>query len=267
MAGRYTWRRRAVTTIAVAVTALGMAACGGDDEPGGATPSGTSQLGDAPPASADPTGSPGPAAPTAAPTNGGNNGPVYPKGAKAYAQELLKAWAGPDYTRLGQLAIQSAVQQIRDSVDFGGKPNGQWTHIACGPSGAGFTRCVFRNAHGDEVRITMNDAQLGFPTAITEVPLERTEYPASPTTYVGNLLTAYRDGNQQRVLRLSNSTVKSQLTCAFNGSTGVEMIDGTYSKVTLTGLGVDLGKEYQFKVLTLPEGKAGAVKEVLSKAC
>jgi hypothetical protein len=45
------------------------------------------------------------------------------------------------------------------------------------------------------------------------------------------------------------------------------MIDGTYSSVRLNGLGPSLGQSYTFKVLTMPGGKAGAIKDVLDKTC
>ena len=69
------------------------------------------------------------------------------------------------------------------------------------------------------------------------------------------------------MLRLSSDAVKSKVTCTFGMQISTEAIDGTYSKVTVNGLGVDLGKKYEFKVLTSSGGKSNAVKEVLSVQC
>jgi molecular chaperone DnaK len=199
---------------------------------------------------------------------GGANSQVYPKDARSYGFELLKAWAKSDYARLGQLATQSAVQQVKDSVSSGGVPNSQWISIQCTPNNASnTTSCVFRNAHGDETVVKLSNSQLGFATAVTEAPLDRTVYPNDPRQYAENLLQAHSDGNQQRVLRLSNDSVKSRLSCTFGHQTSMTSMDGMYAKVTVSGLGVHLGKKYDFRVLVSPGGKPNAVVAVLSSVC
>jgi hypothetical protein len=283
MAGRTTGARRvpvvvavrcALGLVALALVALGTAACGGDDpDPSAPGASPDSQIGGAPSGGATPPPAAGTPTPTPGPDggSGGGGGTSYPRNARPYAQHLLQAWGARDDDRIAQLTNDAARQQIKDSVDTGGVPNTQWTHIRCGPSttATGYTDCLFRNAHGDEAQITLNNARLGQPTAVTVAGLQRTEYPSAPVQYVTALLMAKEEGNQQRVLRLSNGTVASQLRCTLSGGRqgGVEFIDGNHMKVTMTGLGPDLGRSYEFKVLTLPQGRAHAVKAILSENC
>jgi hypothetical protein len=279
MAGSTTWCRPALAAATIAITALAVAACGAkNNTSGSSTSGGDSSIGSAASSPSTPdtaaVGGVGSSGATPVTGGGGGNGgasvaPTYPKDAKAYVQELLKAMAQPNYARISQLAVQSAVQQIKDSINGnGGNPNSQWPYLNCVTgTGPNQSTCVARNSHGDELTVKLNQLQLGFPAAVIEAPLSRTTYPATPTDYVNALLSAYDEGNQQRLVRLSNDTVKSKITCTFGKQIGATPIDGTYSTVTVTGLGVDLGKKYEFKVLTNPGGKANAVKEVLSKQC
>ena len=269
MAGPTTWRR--VAPAVVALAALALAGCGGGQNPPAADTAGGAQVGAAP-ATPTPTsgGKPsGEASPTGGNT-GGTGAPTYPKDAKSYAQEFLKAWARVDYTRLGLYGELAAVQQVRDSVTTGGNPNSQWTHIRCGPSGqSGYTDCVFRNAHGDETVVTMADAKLGSPTAVTAAPLDRTRYNDDPASYVVAFLGAWRDGNAQRMVRLSSTSVRNSVQgkTPISSYTSVVMtLDGTYAKVTLSGLGDDLGRSLVFKVLAKPGGKANAIKTACDPA-
>jgi hypothetical protein len=266
MAPNIGWR---AAVAAIAIAALGLTACGKDQpSAGGATgiPTGDAQIGGAPPASTTPA--PGGPTPT---RGGGNNGPVYPRDARAYGQEFLRAWGNRNYMRLGQLGDQAAVQQVRDSVDTGGVPNTQWTYINCGPADQmpDLTACVFRNAHGDETVIKMIKAKLGSPRAVTAASLDRTRYPTTPEAYVDAVLVAHQNGNAQRVQRLSNASVRGKLTCTLAGGKTTNPavpLDSTYSKVLVAGLGPDLGKSYAFTVLTQPNGKPNAVKDV-ANAC
>jgi hypothetical protein len=247
-----------------AVLALTVAACSKKPD----TPSGTNSsqspgvvFGASP--STSQTGTPGS---TGAPAT---TSPSYPKDARSYGFAILKAWANLDYNRLSQLGVQAMVQQIRDSTNGQGNPNSQWTYKTCQPGDVnGHTDCIYHNVHGDKVVVTLNNSQLGFPTAGLAALLERTTYPDDPGSYVGEMLLAVADGNTERVVRLSNATVAAGITCTIGGSTTtVTPIDGTYSRATVSGLGVDLGKMFEFKVLTKPGGKAGAVKELLAKNC
>ncbi len=257
-------RRVAAATIGLtALAALALSACGTGNggPPGTGGTGGDSQIGGAPSGTTSATA-------TTPPAPGGGGAPVYPKDAKLYAQELFKAWAKPDYNRLGQLAIQSAVQQIKDSINFGGQPNSQWTYVRCGSAEtSGFTACVFRNAHGDEATIKMANAQLGFPTAVTEAQLMRTQYANDPGSYVAAFINAWQEGNTQRMARLANTSVKNVVVgsgtplAAFGQSTPA-YIGGGYSKVEINGLSSDSGRYYTFSVLTDPNGKPNAINRV-----
>jgi hypothetical protein len=150
--------------------------------------------------------------PTAAPSTSaspahGDSAPTYPTSAKSYAQALLNAWGNKDNSRIDQLAVQSAVQQIKDS----GYPNSSWTYIKCSAVDTTYTECLFRNAYGDECTVKMVNSQLGHPTAVLEAPLMRTEYPNNAGDYISNFVYAWQQGNIQRMTRLSNSTVANFL--------------------------------------------------------
>jgi hypothetical protein len=69
------------------------------------------------------------------------------------------------------------------------------------------------------------------------------------------------------MVRLSSDAVKSKIACDFGKQISVTPIDATYVKVTVNGIGVDIAKLYEFKVLTAPGGKANAIKDVLNKQC
>ena len=246
-----------------------LGACGANESPP-TDPSGQT-FGSAPPTES-PVSEPEPVVTTTTTTSrpsGGTTSPTYPKDARGYAQELMRAWGRLDYGRLNQLATQAAVQQIRDTVNARGNPDARWSAISCSPhEQTGFTACLFRNAHGDEALIVLRDTQIGFPTAVEEARLDRTEYPGDPASYVSNLLSAHASGNQQRVLRLSNSAVRDGLTCVISATqTTTDPVDGTHTKVTVSGLGADLGKSYAFRVLSQPAGKPNAVNAILEKTC
>src|SRR5258706_14587238 len=281
MAGSTTWRRRALAAAAIAVTALALAACGGKGattnagSTSGADSVGDSVLGGAPGSSSPPgaAGSGG-ATPTtgnaggsgSGSSNGTVNAPTFPKDAKAYVQELVKAMAKPDYTRISQLAVQSAVQQIKDNITSGGNPNSQWPYLNCvANTGPNQSTCVARHANGDELTVKLNQTQLGFPTAVTEAPLNRTTYPGDPGSYAVAFMTAWRDGNQQRMGRLSSDTIKTYFIgqgAALSASTQYppEAAGTGYVKVQFTGLVSDSGRDYTFKIPTSPGGKANGIK-------
>ena len=199
MAGT-TWRRHALVVATVAIAAAGLAACGsGGDNPSGtgATSSGDSQLGGAPSGTATQQNQATPAAT-------GNNGPVYPKDAKSYALELLKAYSKADLNRVGQLATSDGLAQIKDSVNSPDKaPNGTWTYISCTPGGAN-TACVYRNANGDEAEVTMTNAKLGAAGAVTQTMLDRTRFASSVDGYASAFHSAWNADNYQRMVAYSS---------------------------------------------------------------
>ncbi|HEX6870135.1 MAG TPA: hypothetical protein VF163_03465 [Micromonosporaceae bacterium] len=264
MAGSITRRARAFAATTIAVVALALAGCGGGDPAPSSSQPGDSQIGGAPTPTATTPSAGGGATPTTG-SGGSTSTPYFPKDAKAYAQELLKAWAAKNYTRLNQLAIQSTVQQIRDSVNSGGVPNSQWTNISCGAADTGSTSCLFRNAHGDVATIKLNNTQLGFPTAATEAMLERTVYPSDPGSYAATFMSAWQEGNTQRMARLSSSSIASffvgqgKALGASSQYTPVDLGSG-YVAVQFSGLSDDSGRYYTLKLLASPGGKANAIK-------
>jgi hypothetical protein len=199
------------------------------------------------------------ASPSASPSQPGNQGPTYPTNAKAYAQALLAAWGAKDNNRINQLANQAAAQQIAD----GGNPNNQWnTFVACSPDGNAYTVCTFRNAHGDEVKVRLSNPLLGKPAAATEALMNKTTYPSNAGDYGGEFLDAWRNGNTDRMKRLSGNSVVSTFTGKnqSNGYTiGVEEWgDGTHWKVVFSGL--PLGSPgFTLKVHKATLGKASAI--------
>jgi hypothetical protein len=272
------WRRRALAGAAVALSALVLAACGskspGTPNSSPTTPQGDSFIGGAPSGS-----------PTASATNGGSGGgggnsggggtttPTFPTDAKAYGLAFLQAMGQHDSARVKLLAVSSVVSQVADSFY---NVNTQWTNRSCGqdpndPGNSNKLACVYDNAHGDEMNVVLTKTQLGGPTAVLEVQLDKTTYPSDPTSYVQGLFNAYQNGNINRVVRLSNSTVKSKLACTLSDGITNDpptTIDGTYSSVTIRGATASTGGYYYtFKVLTSPGDKAGAVKDITAMAC
>ncbi len=268
--GRRPALRRPTIAVALVVCALGLAACGSKTPgagPDGSTSSPDSALGTAPPTTAPPT------------TGGGGGGggtasPLYPKDAKSYGLEVLKAWMNKDYDRLATLANGSGVAQIKDSITFTGLPDSHWTYISCAPAqDPATTSCIYRNSHGDQVDMAMTISLLGHPLAEQSAMLDRTQYPADPGEYVSDMMGAYANGNMQRVLRLSNSTVKSKLRCSIQVGSHTDVTPGNpYTTVSYNGHGgnggsPDYAKSYTFTILNQPGGKANAIKTVSDIVC
>lgn len=252
--------RRTATTVLIGLTLItaGLGGCG-KQSPQAQTPTTSTVLG----GSATPTPTPGAEA-TASPTAAANPA-AYPATAKGYAQALLSAWAAKNTGRLDQLAVQPAVQQIKDN----GQPDAHWTYISCAVLDTAATECLFRNAHGDEVRVKLTTAQLGHPTAVTEALLDKTTYPSDPAGYVGAFVDAWRNGNLQRMTRLADST----LTAYFKnkpvpGGTTVSGTDNTagHTKITISEVPAS-GTQWTFNVTNQYLGKAHAIAGLCDPGC
>ncbi|MEU8003734.1 hypothetical protein AB0B66_21475 [Catellatospora sp. NPDC049111] len=245
--------RTAVAVAGVLVLALlGTAACGKKGEPQ-STASANTVITDSPgtSASALPSGS---AAATPSSTGGSGNGsgtPTFPKTAKDYGLAALAAWASGSKSKLDLYAVQAAVSQFMGH----GKPNSQWTTLNCSAAGSGRTACDFRNAHGDDTRLTMEDTQLGHPTAVVDVFVNRTQYPADAAGYVGYFMAAWGDGNKQRMTRFSSSTIANMFTGKTppTGSQTEATQNGSNWTVRVTGLPVGSGSW----TFTVSGGKLG----------
>ncbi|MBB5873997.1 hypothetical protein F4553_007431 [Allocatelliglobosispora scoriae] len=241
----------------LATTAL--TGCAKKQQSPSASPTVETQLGgESPSAAPDASAS----AQASASPSGGSGAPTYPSSAKGYAQALLAAWGSKNDTRIDQLATQSTVQQIRD----GGYPNSSWTYISCKPApDTGFTICIFRNAHGDETQIKLDNNQLGHPTAATEAMLYRTQPSIDASGYVGGFLYAWQEGNLQRMNRLASNNVVDFFRSRtkpdnYNTDAVIDTIDG-YSYVKIYP---NTGGGWIFKVKVSSLGKPEAIQGVTS---
>ncbi|MFD0592590.1 hypothetical protein ACFQZ4_08505 [Catellatospora coxensis] len=247
--------RTAVAVAGVLVLALlGTAACGKKGEPQ-ATASANTVITDSPgtSASALPSGSAA-ATPQPSSTGGSGNGsgtPTFPKTAKDYGLAALAAWASGSKSKLDQYAVQAAVSQFMGH----GKPNSQWTTLNCSAAGSGRTACDYRNAHGDDTKLTMDDTQLGHPTAVVDVFVNRTQYPADAAGYVGFFMAAWGDGNKQRMTRFSSTSIANMFTGKTppTGSQTEATQNGSTWTVRVTGLPLGSGNW----TFTVSGGKLG----------
>lgn len=248
-------RRLAATALACGLLAAG---CGGKSEPQ-TSPSFETTLTE----SATPAPTPSAAAATPSPTTGsgnggGNNTPTYPTNAKSYAQALLSAWGSRNSSRIDQLADQATVQQIKDS----GHPNASWTYIYCDGDDV-HTVCVFRNAHGDVANVKILESQLGHPVAAVEAHVVPTEYATAATDYVSAFVSAWQQGNKQRLQRYADNDVAAffagRTAPASHSVSESGSADGLVS-IKLTTGAPDNG-EYTFTVRMSNLGRAEAITD------
>ncbi|NUO61054.1 MAG: hypothetical protein HOV71_06200 [Hamadaea sp.] len=239
--------------LATVLAALALAGCSGST-PSSQAPSVTTTVGPSDSPSASPTTSAA-ASPTPGSSKTGGSTFTIPTTAKGYAQALLAAWGNKNSSRLDLLANQATVQQIKDN----GYPNADWTYIDCTASGE-TSECVFRNAHGDEVLISLVNTQLGHPTAATQALLSRTTYPSDAGAYVGAFLSAWQGGNQQRMARLGSSSVTSALKGKTVPSGYTTSVSG--STVRIEQLPAGAGPTFVFTIVSGNLGKAHAISAV-----
>jgi len=252
---------RATVIVATVVCGLIVSGCGSKDKQPTATPSFDTSVtsSGATPSERPGTGSsPAPGASTGG-GGGGPAAPTYPKSAKDYAQALLQAFGKNDKTRLGQLASQGALLQLQTQTGL--DPN--WTvYVSCGPDGSAHTQCVFRNGHGDVASVRVENAKLGSPMAGTDALIDRTTYSTDPGQYASTFALAWKDGNTERMRRLSNSTVVS----FFNGKTKAIAYstqankDGDFWNVKTYDASVGGGGfSFTLRIANGSLGKAGAI--------
>jgi len=253
---------RATVIVATVVCGLAISGCASKDKQPSATPSfDTSVTSSAAPGSAsEPAPSPGSSQGSSGGGGGGPATPTYPKNAKDYAQALLLAFGKNDKTRVGQLAAQAAVLQLASHTGL--DPN--WTvHVSCQADGGSHTRCVFRNAHGDEASVRVANAQLGAPTAVVEALIDRTTYPASASSYASTFALAWQNGNTERMRRLSSSSVVS----FFSGKTPASGYqasttpNGDFTFVSMSGLPAG-SFSFKLRIANASLGKANAIVAV-----
>ena len=205
-----TMGRRTALLSAAAVLALAVTACG---KGGG----GNSALGDAPPGSptanaTSPNTSPNPGATATSGSGGGGGGgggttattsPAYPKDAKSYGLEILKAIAKPDDARLVALSSLNVATYVQ------GQPyqnkNSQWTNTDCtsGPN----TTCSYYNQTGDLAQVGMDVAKLGGQGAGSFATIESGTYPKDAASYVYAFGGAWIYGSYARMVSLSSVSI------------------------------------------------------------
>lgn len=223
----------------MAFVLLGAAACGKKGDPQ-ATPTADTILTGSPSVAASVAPSSSAAAsPQASQTSSGGQTVTFPSSAKEYGLATLAAFASGSKAKLDLFAVQAAVAQ------FGGhgKPNSQWTNLSCEAAGADHTACDYRNAHGDDARLTMLKTQLGHPTATTDVFLNKTQYSMDAAGYVSDFMAAWGDGNKQRMTRYASASIASSFT-GKTPPTGSQTNAGQNGKtwtVTVTGLPLGSG--------------------------
>ncbi|MEU0554601.1 hypothetical protein [Dactylosporangium sp. NPDC006015] len=200
--------KRLLGTLIVATLAMGsLAACGkkdGGDVAAEASngPSNSAEFGE------------GPGGASASPGGGGTGGtggtqdpvadksaagPTYPGDAKGYCQAAVSAWTKNDMNRIKQLASSGAVSNFQ-YIEKGADHN--WKYVKKDGS-----ECVLRNDHGDQLQVTVDEHNLGKPQAITDVVIEKTEYPSDASSYVQNFINAWYNGNTARMASYSSQSI------------------------------------------------------------
>jgi hypothetical protein len=200
-----TMGRRATMLSAAAVLALALSACG---KSGG----GSSAIGDAPPGSPTAAGTSPNTSPSPGSTSGGGGGggggtatqsPLYPKDAKSYGLEILKAIANKDNARLIALSSQNLANYAQ-MQNYPSK-NGQWTYTDC-TSGSG-PMCSYYNQTGDIAMVGLDAGKLGGQNAGTSVNIEGGTFDKTPSSYVSAFLSAWSFGTYAKTVSLSSPAI------------------------------------------------------------
>jgi len=212
--------RRAALLSAAAVLALALGACG---KSGG----GNSALGGAPSATTTlPNTSPSPGAVTTTTSTSGGGGtatqsPAYPKDAKSYGLEILKAVTSNDKTRVVALSSQN-VYNYAQTQNYLTK-NGQWTNTDC--TGGGSPTCSYYNQTGDIGHVGLDASKLGNQGAGTSVSIEGETFSTSVVSYVAAFGSAWQFGTYARMVSLSSIAIadhfKATQTFTAAGAAGI----------------------------------------------
>ena len=135
--------------------------------------------------------------PTPSPAN--NPPPAsYPGTVDGYAQAALSAWLARDNTRLGQLGVPIAVNEMGQAPV--GLPGG-WEFFGCWNEP--FSPCrQLRNDRGDIFSVSVDPMKLAQPKAIARAFVDINAYPPSALEYVKYTLDAWSASNTERVADL-----------------------------------------------------------------
>ncbi|MET7417788.1 hypothetical protein [Dactylosporangium sp. NPDC005555] len=198
--------KRLLGTLVVAILTVGsLTACGKKDD-GAQTPAAAGSTG---PSDSAAFGE-GPGGSAAASSDAGSGGnsqpatdksaaPAYPGDAKGYCQAVVSAWTKNDMNRIKQLSGSGAVSNFQ-YIEKGADTN--WKYVKKNGS-----ECVLRNDHGDELQVTVDEHNLGKPQAVTDVVIQKTEYPSDPSSYVSGFINAWYNGNTQRMASYSSHSI------------------------------------------------------------
>jgi hypothetical protein len=252
-------RRRAVLAATVAIAALLLSACGnegGAADPGSSPTGGSGAIGGAP-------NNESPTPDSSGGTNATATGPTFPKDARSYALELLRAWSQSNQSRINQLADPATIMQIKDSTSAMGVPNGTWTYYTCSASGAQ-TACTFFNANGDQSDVMVITAKLGSPNAATAASLMRTTFSKDVSQYVSDWSNAWADKNYPRMTVYSTPAVVSYFKNRqpiTSKNVDPPTNEGGKTYVRISGIGSDLGRSEVVQVdpAKISQGKPGGV--------
>jgi hypothetical protein len=220
-----TMGRRATMLSAAAVLALALGACG---KSGG----GSSAIGDAPPGSPTAVGTPPNTSPSPGGTSGGGGGggggggtatqsPLYPKDAKSYGLEILKAIANKDNNRLVSLSSQNTANYAQ--TQGYSKYTGSWTNTDC--TGGGNPTCSYYDQTGDLAQVGLDASKLGNAGAGSYVTIEGDSFSKDAAAYVGAFGNAWQSGSYARMVSLSSNSIadhfKATQTFTAAGAAGI----------------------------------------------
>jgi predicted small lipoprotein YifL len=200
--------KRLLGTLIIAILTVGsLTACGKKD--GGTTPAAATSTGPSDSSAfGENTNGGGASNPPSDGSGGGQSpgtdksaAPTYPGDAKGYCQAAVTAWTKNDSGRIKQLAGTGAVSNFQ-YIEKGADTN--WKYAKKDGSD-----CILRNDHGDQLQVTIDEHKLGKPQAVTDVVIEKTEYPSDPSSYVNNFINAWYNGNTQRMAIYSSHSIAS----------------------------------------------------------
>jgi hypothetical protein len=207
------------------VLALALGACG---KSGG----GTSTLGDAPPGSptaakTSPNTSPSPGSTTSGGGGGGGGGgtatqsPLYPKDAKSYGLEILKAIANKDNGRLVSLSSLNTANYAQ--TQNYGQYTGSWTNTDC--TGSSNPVCGYYDQTGNLAMVGLDASKLGNAGAGSYVTIEGGSYAKDASGYVSAFGSAWESGAYARMVSLSSNSIadhfKATQTLTAGGAAGI----------------------------------------------
>jgi hypothetical protein len=247
--------RRALALAAGLVFVVAAAGCTAKSNNNAAPPPFTTGLGSDSPSPASSSPATGPTTPAP---------PAFPTDAKAYGLAVLTAYSSNNNSRLAQLATSDMIAQ------FGGhgRLDSHWVAITCDDA-AGSSHCTYRNMYGDQIVIQMTIELLGHPQAANDAQIETTVLSSDPVAYIGEMIGAWQEGNQQRMAALASSSIASSLggqqpVQSYN--TGTEGVSG-HTIVHVYELPAG-GREFTFKVVNQNLGKIHAIECVaLGDSC